>query len=40
MKADTKVAIIGDMLELGEYSVAEHSQILNEAENMNLWLGW
>lgn len=36
MKADSKVAIIGDMLELGEYSVAEHSQILNEAENMNL----
>ena len=31
MEADAKIAILGDMLELGEYSKSEHEQILKQA---------
>jgi UDP-N-acetylmuramoyl-tripeptide--D-alanyl-D-alanine ligase len=33
--AGSKTIIIGDMLELGEESVTEHSQILNLAQSLN-----
>lgn len=36
MKAGRKMAIIGDMLELGEYSLDEHQAIVDKAEKMAL----
>jgi UDP-N-acetylmuramoyl-tripeptide--D-alanyl-D-alanine ligase len=35
MKADAKIVILGDMLELGEYSFSDHSKILNQAEALD-----
>ena len=36
LKATPKIAVLGDMLELGEYSVTEHLQILNQAKSLGI----
>ena len=36
IKADTKMALLGDMLELGEESVAEHVKVVNKAVEAGL----
>ncbi len=36
MDVDYKIAILGDMFELGKYSDEEHSNLINELENSTI----
>lgn len=40
VQANKKMAILGDMLEMGEYSEAEHQQIVSQLKNMRLDKTW